>query len=237
MNGTALQGRYVCNEGHKDILHPVLVQAGSSPEGVAFAGRHAEVIFAPPAPPHILKGMVEKWRSAVSDSGRDPDKVRILSPIGGVVSNSREEAHARRAEIMERIPYELGLRNVSNMAGFDLNDYPPETKVTDILDKITGMRGPFEVAAKQNETLRDVAARQQNMVADTRFVGTPQDVADAMEADLEATGADGYQLSAPYYAPDYFKDIVDLLIPELRKRGRVREEYTNATLRESIQQT
>ncbi len=36
------------------------------------------------------------------------------------------------------------------MAGFDLNDYPPETKVADILDKITGVRGPFKVAAKQD---------------------------------------------------------------------------------------
>ena len=57
-----------------------------------------------------------------------------------------------------------------------------------------------------------------------------------MEANLEATGADRYQLSAPYYAPDYFRDVVDLLIPELRKRGRVREEYIGITLRANIQQ-
>ena len=64
---------------------PVLVQAGASAEGVKFAGQHAEVIFGPGAPWNIKKKMVDRWRSAVSDAGRDPNAVRILFPVGGAV--------------------------------------------------------------------------------------------------------------------------------------------------------
>jgi len=97
------------------------------------------------------------------------------------------------------------------------------------------MRGPFETAASGDDpTLADFAGRFRNMAADGRFVGTPGDVADELEALMEVTDADGFQFSPVYYAPDYFGSIVEHLVPELQKRGRVRTGYAGSTLRSNL---
>jgi alkanesulfonate monooxygenase SsuD/methylene tetrahydromethanopterin reductase-like flavin-dependent oxidoreductase (luciferase family) len=66
------------------------------------------------------------------------------------------------------------------------------------------------------------------------MVGTPQQVADQMESMLDRIGGDGFRISRPYYAPDYYDDLVRLLIPELQRRGVFRKEYQGATLRDYL---
>lgn len=65
------------------------------------------------------------------------------------------------------------------------------------------------------------------------MVGTPQQVADQMESMLERMGG-GFQISPPYYAPDYYESLVQFLIPELQRPGVFREEYKGATLRDYL---
>ncbi|KAJ5744162.1 Nitrilotriacetate monooxygenase component A/pristinamycin IIA synthase subunit A [Penicillium manginii] len=66
-------------------------------------------------------------------------------------------------------------------------------------------------------------------------VGTPQQVADNMEKWVKEADVDGFNLA---YAikPGSFKDIIDLLIPELRKRGLFWDEYAvqKGTYRENL---
>ena len=52
-----------------------------------------------------------------------------------------------------------------------------------------------------------------------------------MQHFVEAGGGSGFQITPPYYAPDYFEDIVNLLVPELQRRGVYRTEYAGTTLR------
>ena len=111
----------------------------------------------------------------------------------------------------------------------------PETRVSEILDQITGIRGPWEnAAAADDPTVAEFAKRFRNMAADSRFVGTPSDVADELEALMDATDCDGFQFSPTFYAPDYFAMIVDQLVPELQRRGRVRTGYAGSTLRANL---
>jgi alkanesulfonate monooxygenase len=64
-------------------------------------------------------------------------------------------------------------------------------------------------------------------------VGTPEKVADEMEAWFEATDVDG--LNMPFaVSPGDFEDISDMLVPELTKRGRYKAEYAPGTLREKL---
>ena len=216
---------------------PVLVQAGSSPEGTKFAGKFAEVIFGPGAPDHIKKKMVDRWRSAISDAGRDPHSVRILFPVGGVVRPSRHEAKERATRIGESIPDEICLQIVSQSAGFDLSDYPPDTPVRQIVDRVTGYQGIFNIAAERDQTILELGRFMENKAADERFVGNPADVADSIEAEIAEVGSDGFMLRATYYKPDYFSDMIDLLIPELQRRGRARTAYEGRTLRSHVRQT
>ncbi len=210
---------------------PVLVQAGSSPEGMAFAGKHAEIIFSPNGPDHVKKARVEKLRAAVSDAGRDPYSVKILFPIGGCVAASRAEADERAAQIAESVPDEVGLSTVEGLSGFDLLSHPIDTKISEIVDQVTGVRGLFNMAAEKGWTILDTARFITNRVSDTRFVGAANDVADSIEAETEALGFDGYMFRATYFAPHYVRDMSTMLVPELQRRGRMRKQYETNTLR------
>lgn len=213
---------------------PVLVQAGSSPEGMAFAGKYAEIIFTPDGPTPVKKERVEKLRAAISDAGRDPHSVKILFPIGGCVAQSNAEAEERAAKIAESVPDEVGLNVVEGLSGFDLLKYPTDTKISEILHQVTGVQGLFNMAAGKGFTILDTARFMTNRVSDKRFVGTPKDVADSLEAENETVGGDGYMFRATYFAPHYVRDMATLLVPELQRRGRMRHFYESKTLRSNL---
>ena len=64
-------------------------------------------------------------------------------------------------------------------------------------------------------------------------VGSPQTVADELQSWVEETDVDGFNLA---YAVTHetFRDVVDLLVPELQKRGVFKQEYREGTLREKL---
>ena len=66
-----------------------------------------------------------------------------------------------------------------------------------------------------------------------RLVGTPADIADQLEHFMDDGGADGFMLAATY-TPGCFEEFVDLVVPELQRRGRYRKRYTSSTLRENL---
>lgn len=214
---------------------PVLAQAGASDAGLAFAAKHAEMVFAPGSTNDQRRDMVAEIRSRASDQGRDPYSLKIVFTHGPIVAPTTEEATEIRAEVLARPGYEADVAALRSAAGFDVSQLPPETRLSEILDQVSGMRGPFEQAvANDDPTLAEFAARFRNMVADDRFVGTPSEVADQLEELMDFTDCDGFQFSPVYYAPDYFRTVVDHLIPELQRRGRVRTGYAGSTLRENL---
>jgi alkanesulfonate monooxygenase len=64
-------------------------------------------------------------------------------------------------------------------------------------------------------------------------VGSPAQVADALEGWIEATDVDGFNL-AYGVAHESFEDFVDLVVPELQRRGRYKRDYRPGTLREKL---
>ncbi|MDN4161461.1 hypothetical protein [Nocardioides abyssi] len=65
------------------------------------------------------------------------------------------------------------------------------------------------------------------------LVGTPASIADQLETCADEGGADGFVLIATY-TPGCFEEFVDMVVPELQRRGRLRTEYTSSTLREHL---
>ena len=65
------------------------------------------------------------------------------------------------------------------------------------------------------------------------FVGGPETVADLLEEWVAETDVDGFNLA---YAVTHetFIDAVELLVPELQKRGVYKKEYAPGTLREKL---
>jgi alkanesulfonate monooxygenase SsuD/methylene tetrahydromethanopterin reductase-like flavin-dependent oxidoreductase (luciferase family) len=67
------------------------------------------------------------------------------------------------------------------------------------------------------------------------LAGTPAQVADRLEEVFEATGQrGGFMLGHTVAMPLDLTNIVDLLVPELQRRGVFRREYSGRTLRENL---
>ena len=65
------------------------------------------------------------------------------------------------------------------------------------------------------------------------IVGAANEVADTMQSWLETDAADGFNVMFPT-VPDGLDDFVELVIPELQRRGIFRKEYEGTTLREHL---
>jgi len=64
-------------------------------------------------------------------------------------------------------------------------------------------------------------------------VGEPTRVVDELERWVDETGIDGINL-VPIYQPGSFTDFIELVVPELQRRGRMRTGYDGTTLRENL---
>lgn len=58
-------------------------------------------------------------------------------------------------------------------------------------------------------------------------------MADQLQEWFENDAADGFNIMAPTF-PQGFNDIVELVIPELQRRGLFKTEYAGTTLRENL---
>ena len=98
-------------------------------------------------------------------------------------------------------------------------------------------QGLFAVAKKlgqeQKLTLRDLGNAYGRGILVPQLVGTATQIADELEALFREEAGDGFVIS-PAFLPGAFDEFVDLVVPELQKRGLFRKEYTGNTLRELL---
>ena len=66
-----------------------------------------------------------------------------------------------------------------------------------------------------------------------QIVGTASQVADALEAMIDAEEADGFMVSAAY-SPGAFVDFAASVVPELQRRGSFRRAYEGPQLRDQL---
>jgi long-chain alkane monooxygenase len=215
---------------------PVLWQAGSSDRGRDFAARHAEAIFA-------VHPNVERMREFTDDLNvrlrtrfdRDVNSVKRIYGVQTVVGLTRSEAQEKYERIRECIPLEGAMAWISGHFGPDFSKYDPNEIVQNI--EIPGIQGLFDsiIYAKGGApvTVREAALIYAEGMGMPRLVGTPADIADQLEHFMDAGGADGFMLAATY-TPGCFEEFVDLVVPELQRRGRYRTAYSGATLRENL---
>src|SRR6202040_1362874 len=80
-------------------------------------------------------------------------------------------------------------------------------------------------------TIRELYLR--TGVTGSARIGTPSDIADAMQERVETGACDGFNIP-PAHLAGGCKDFVALVVPELRRRGLFRAEYEGKTLRENL---
>lgn len=218
---------------------PLIIQAGASPDGLAFAARHAELHFAARGSTDGMKQHLGKLNDALAAEGRAPDSVKVLWAASLFVGETDAEAAAREAAVIDGVPFEAGLALLSGQLGADLSAIPLDEPMRNFDPaKVKGIQGLMNMFARDfgpDFTLRDAARRHGAGMSNLRIMGSPETIADQMEALMDA-GGDGFMFR-PNILPGSIDDFVELVVPVLQARGRVRKNYDpGMTLRQSVLQ-
>jgi FMN-dependent oxidoreductase (nitrilotriacetate monooxygenase family) len=212
---------------------PVLYQAGSSDAGRAFGGRHAEAVFIGGTSLESTRSSIESYRAQAEANRRDPRHLKFMAGAAVIVGRTDDDV-ARKVDEFN------GLRSVDGYlahsgAGLDWTRYAPDTRVGEIIAR----KDPgYQRLIRQytpEQTVGDVLGRVGTFDRGPFFVaGTPKVVADAIETWLDDGGIDGINLRQ-FLTPGTAEDFIELVVPELRRRGRYRESYEDGeTLRERL---
>ena len=227
------QGRYVSSRGPLSVPRspqgrPVIMQAGASPRGRAFAVRWAELIFSTPSAKGDAQGYYADIKQRLAAAGRASENCAVLPATAVVVGETEAIARERADYLNSLIDPELVLAANSNTIGIDLSKPLPEGEMA-ARQGIQGSRDRVAaVAAREGISFAEAARRPRNLM-----VGTPHAVADQMEDWFRDGACDGFVLW-PTHSPGMFEDFARLVVPELQRRGLVQTEYAGATLRENL---
>ncbi len=214
---------------------PVIVQAGASEAGRQLAAETAEVIFGSSRTIEDAQSFYADVKARMRGAGRNPAHMKVLPAALVVVGRTSEEARAKRALLDSLVHPESGVPNLSirlgvDASGFDLDAELPELPVTN--QGQSGQAALVALARREKLTVRQLA-QMAGGYAGLAMVGTAAEIADTMQAWVEAEACDGFNVMFDT-VPAGLDDFVDLVVPELQQRGVFRREYEGVTLREHL---
>ncbi|HTJ93961.1 MAG TPA: LLM class flavin-dependent oxidoreductase [Pararobbsia sp.] len=214
---------------------PVLYQAGASSRGKQFAAANAECIFVAAPSKVVLKKFVADIRRQVAAAGRDPRKVYIYTLLTVVVGETDEAAQRKVDEFNTYASYDGALTFISGWSGVNFGEFTADQRVQYIqTDAVRSMLEAFSTADPDKVwTVNEIARWAGIGGLGPVIVGAPQTVADVLQEWVEDTDVDGFNL-AYAVAHETFTDVVELLVPELQRRGAYPTAYTEGTLREKL---
>ncbi|WP_040589740.1 LLM class flavin-dependent oxidoreductase [Allomesorhizobium alhagi] len=227
------------NIGRPPQGYPVLVQAGASDAGIAFAAEVGEVVFT--AEPSLENGkqyyrtLKQKARAV----GRDDDQVLVMPGIIPIVGRTKQEASEKLRRLQSHTHIDVLMRTADLWLGSatDLRSMNLDSLVPEALPQTNFIQSRqkllLDLAARQKFTWRQLIRVISDSCGHLLVVGTPDEIANTMVDVFDQHAADGFNV-LPATAPSGLKDFVELVVPELRQRGKFRSKYSGKTLRENL---
>ena len=224
-----VEGYHLCEPSPQRT--PVLFQAGSSQRGLRFAGRHAECVFISGQDKPGTRAQVDKVRSAAAAAGRDPQQVKIFMGLTVIVAPTEALAQAKYAEYAEHSSAEAGVAHFAASTAIDFARYGLDEPIPH--QKSNAIESSTKSLQNNDLTRRQLLEQYSLGGRYITLVGSPEQVADALEAWIDETGLDGFNLSRTV-TPESYVDFIDLVIPLLQARGSYKTEYAEGTLRQKV---
>ena len=221
---------------------PFLFQAGTSAAGSAFAASHAEAIFVSSHSVSVLRPKIDNIRRLAASQGRDPRSIKFFATFTPIIGRTDEEAQAKYEELKKHASVVGGLVLFSGWTGIDISRLPLDQDITaaDSLEahKVTSVLDAFTTTSADvpRWTPRVVAEKAAIGGLGPVAIGSPARVADELERWIREADVDGFNLGY-VTTPGTFEEVVDLLIPELRRRGvypAADEQEDGLTAREKV---
>jgi len=217
--------------------HPVVVQAGSSPEGLDLAARQADAVFTSHPSLESAVAFYNDLKARVVAAGRHPDSLRILTAIQPTIAETEAEAKAISDELNALIHPDLALAQLSmQFGGFDFTPFDPDGPLPPVPANNMSQGSQkriVEFATKDDLSLIQVARYVAAGRTSYTVTGTGAHVADMMTDWFAAGAADGFVIIAPII-PVMFDRFVDHVVPILQERGLFRTAYAGTTLRHHL---
>lgn len=215
---------------------PVIFQAGSSEVGKNYASKEADAVFTGHESVEDAAAFYQDVKARAAGFGRNPDEVLIFPGISPIIGRTAEEAERKYEEVASLVTIENALDYLGRFfEHHDFSQYPLDEPFPELgdLGKNSFRSGTDKIkrdAKEKGLTLRQVAL--QSATPRGGFIGTPEQVADKIQAWFEAGAADGFMITAA--VPNGLEDFVDQVVPILQERGLYRTEYESDTLRGNL---
>jgi len=235
--GTHFQVRGPLNVACSPQGRPVLVQAGASGTGRDVAARLAELVFTAATTFEQAKEFYDDVRTRIPRFGRSQDQVKVMPGFYPVVAPTASEAQEKYDYLQSLIQKPVGISILEHTIGVrGLDKIPLDGPVPEMADTngpLSRQRLLLEQARRDKLTFWELCLANAGPRGHALSIGTPTQVADEMEHWFKDGAADGFNVM-PAWLPGSLKDFVDLVIPELQRRGLFRTEYEAMTLRENL---
>jgi len=214
---------------------PLLYQAGASGRGRDFAAAHAECVFISGPSKDGVAAYVADIRRRARQHGRAPEDILVFAMATVITGRDGEEARAKHEDYRRYVDHEGALALFSGWTGIDLSQYTLDEPLRYVeTEAMRGALAAFTSAERRRTwTVRELAEHVAIGGRGPVLMGGPTEIADALSAWVEETDIDGFNLA---YAvmPETFTDFVDLIVPELQRRGVLKRDYRPGTLREKL---
>ena len=214
---------------------PVIVQAGASEAGRQLAAETAEVIFGSSRSIEDARRFYADIKARMQAIGRAPEQLKVLPAAMVIVGRTRDEALKKKARLDSLVHPDSGVPNLSMRLGVDASTFDLDAPLPDIPQSNASQssRDALVALAKRDHLTVRQLAQIVGGYGGLEIIGTPGEVADTMHEWLETGASDGFNI-AFHTVPSGLDEVVDLVVPELTRRGIYRAEYTGATLRDHL---
>lgn len=218
--------------------YPLLVQAGSSEDGKAFAARWAEAIFTAQPTLEESQAFYADIKRRTAAAGRNPDHLLVLPGIVPVLGETEKEAAELDAELDRLIAPQYTVAQIARTLGVDPDRLQLDRELPDDLpaeEEIEGSKSRrtliVDWARRERLTVRELIGKLGGGRGHRTFTGTPVQVADTIQHYFENGAADGFNIM-PAVLPSGIEAFAQQVVPILQERGLFRTEYEGTTLRE-----
>lgn len=210
---------------------PVLIQAGSSVSGRAFAAANAEATFIVALTPDGARRAIADINRQLPAFGRKAGDVLFFQGLSFVIGSTDEEAARKARDMEEWVDMEALSAHVGRDLGVDFARLDPDQPVREL--DIQGLQGFTRFVEEANPgkvvRLRDLSTA---MSYNGCIVGSPETIANLLTEWRDA-GIDGVNI-AYQKLPGSFADFAEHVMPVLRERGLAQQDYAPGTLREKL---
>ena len=228
--------------------HPVILQAGDSDPGRELAAATADAIFSRHSRPEAARAFYADVKGRLPRHGRRPEALKIIPATTFALGDTPEEAAERARHIRrQQVSPQTAILLLEQVWNRDLSAYDPDGPLPEVEPDVTSpsiIQGRARMYADPIATAADWRGRAEARNLSIRelvievtgrqtFIGTPTQVADAVDDFVQSDAADGVIL-IPHLTPTGIDDFVDEVVPLLQERGAVRTRYETRTLREHL---